>query len=112
MSENPNTGRISFDLSFASNRYAWLLATCPDAKLRDGAKAIELATRACLLTNWRFAECMETLAAANAEAGKFDDAVKWQSKVIEQFPSIFRAKERSSRLELYRSKKTYRVAER
>jgi hypothetical protein len=32
---------------------AWLLATCPDKKVRQGRRAIDLATRACDLTEWK-----------------------------------------------------------
>src|SRR5262249_15014503 len=50
----------------AYNSYAWLLATCPDAKIRDGAKAVELAKKACDLTKSKVADHIDTLAAAYA----------------------------------------------
>jgi len=49
------------------NNYAWTLATCPDASLRDGKKAVVYATRACQLSNWQYAASIDTLAAAYAE---------------------------------------------
>jgi tetratricopeptide (TPR) repeat protein len=54
---------------------AWLLATHPDPKLRDGARAVELAERACALTERRFSVILDTLAAAYAEAGDFPCAI-------------------------------------
>ncbi len=48
---------------------AWVLATCSEPKLRDGAKAVESATRACELTRWKSPRPLATLAAAFAEKG-------------------------------------------
>ena len=41
------------------------------------------ATKACKLTGWKNPNYLATLAAAFAEAGNFDDAVKWEEKAIE-----------------------------
>jgi tetratricopeptide (TPR) repeat protein len=53
------------------DRLAWLLATCPTSGLRNGGRAIQVATHACELTTWEDARCVNTLAAAYAEAGDF-----------------------------------------
>jgi tetratricopeptide (TPR) repeat protein len=50
---------------------AWLLATYPDSKLRDGTEAVRLAERACALTERRIPALLDTLAAAYAETGDF-----------------------------------------
>lgn len=54
---------------------AWLLATCPEASLRDGAKAVECATVACNLTDWTEWAPLAILAACYATAGQFSTAI-------------------------------------
>ena len=53
------------------DKLAWLLATYPDAKSRDGAEAVQLAERGCALTDRRIPALLDTLAVAYAEAGDF-----------------------------------------
>ena len=65
---------------------AWTLATCPESKLRDGAKAVDSATRACELTRWKSSRPLATLAAAFAEKGDFEGAVQMQRKAIDATP--------------------------
>ena len=57
------------------NNYAWLLASCPEAVLRDGHQAVQFATRACELTGYNKPLFIGTLAAAQAETGDFQTAI-------------------------------------
>ena len=87
---------------------AWMLSTCPDAKLRDGTKAIESATRACELTQWKAAHPIAALAAAYAETGDFNKAVKWQQQAIALSPGNDAASRTYlSAMERYRERKPY-----
>jgi tetratricopeptide (TPR) repeat protein len=62
---------------------AWTLASCDDARVRDGQRAVREATHACELTHWKDENCLDTLAAAYAEAGNFTAAVKSVDRAIE-----------------------------
>jgi len=65
----------------ACNLLAWTLATCPVDKFRNGRKAVELAENAVAMkTEIR---SLSTLAAAYAEADRFDDAIATQKRVID-----------------------------
>jgi tetratricopeptide (TPR) repeat protein len=65
------------------NNLAWLLATCPQASLRNGNKAVELARQANALAGGNNPIILHTLAAAFAEVGRFGDAVQSAQKAIE-----------------------------
>jgi tetratricopeptide (TPR) repeat protein len=67
----------------AYNSLAWLMAVCPDVSVRNGEYAVEYAKKACELTVWNDDSLLSTLAAAYAEAGRFDNAVKWQTKYLD-----------------------------
>ena len=65
------------------NNLAWVLATSPEAELRDGKRAVDLATKACELTDYKLPHILSTLAAAFAESGNFDTAVEWSQKAVD-----------------------------
>jgi tetratricopeptide (TPR) repeat protein len=93
----------------AYNNLAWLLATCPDAQFRDGARAVTLAEKARQLLPNRPRE-MDTLAAAYAEAGRFDDAVRMQRQTIDLMlkQSPDEVQDARARLESYEQHKAWR----
>jgi TPR repeat protein len=62
------------------NGYAWLLATSKDGRLRDGRRALEHARRA--VEAQRNAAYLDTLAAAHAEMGEFELAIRVQGEAI------------------------------
>ncbi len=65
------------------NNFAWVLATSPQASVRNGSKAVELAQRANRLTSDSNPTVLGTLAAAYAEAGQFSEAVKTAQLALE-----------------------------
>ncbi len=91
------------------NEAAWILATAPQDDVRNGKKAVAFATQACETSNWHFYGAIDTLAAAYAEVGDFDNALKWENKYLESpnqsADDIAQAK---SRLILYQSRQPFR----
>ena len=90
---------------------AWLLATHEPAEGGDPMRAVELAERACTLSGRRGIVCLDTLAAAYASAGRFDDAVAtakeaWQMAHAAGQGAL--AEEIHIRLQVYRDRKPYR----
>ena len=75
----------------------------PGEDLRDGKAAVKCATKACELTNWKNANCINTLAAAYAEIGRFEDAVATPQKAIDLALEDDLA-DYQSRIELYKCK--------
>jgi len=100
--------RLDPKSTWAYNNRAWLWATCPDDIYRDGKRAVESATRACKLTKWKEAFSLGTLAAAYAESGDFDAAVKCQEKAQAMYPDDKYREKGLARLELYKAHRPYR----
>jgi tetratricopeptide (TPR) repeat protein len=86
---------------------AWLQATCPQAEFRNAAQAVANATRALELAAGKAPDWLGILAAAHAEAGNFEEAVKWQAKLIAELPPEKRP-EMQRRLELYQAGQPFR----
>lgn len=93
------------------NNLAWLLATSERAELRQGDEAVRLAGRACQLTDNRVVVMIGTLAAAYAEAGRFDEAVATgeQARALAADAGQTELAEVNARLvELYRAHRPFR----
>ena len=99
--------KISVKGTQGYNHVAWFLATTPLENARDGKKAIEFATKASELTDWKDAAVLDTLATAYAETGNFDEAIKWQTKAIDMTSDNDRL-EYQTRLILFKSGKPFR----
>ena len=93
----------------ALGRFAWFRAVCPDGSLRDGKAAIRMSMRACELSKWKEPPYIEALAAAHAETGDFEQAVKYQTQAMKmksEYGPI--DKKTRERLALYRDHKPWR----
>lgn len=93
--------KLDPDFAQAHNDFAWMLATCADAGLRDATLATKHAQQACELTGMSNGEFLDTLAAAHAAGGEFDQAVDFGEQALKliddgQKPAV------QQRLELYR----------
>src|SRR5947207_6922909 len=60
----------------AASNLAWVFATCPDASVRDGGRAVELAEKAVQISGGQIPMIFHILAAAYAENGRFSDAIE------------------------------------
>jgi protein O-mannosyl-transferase len=94
----------------ALNNVAWILATDANEKIRNGSRAVELAERACQLTEWKEPFLIGTLAAGYAEAGRFTNAVA----IAEKACAVARsnklddvARRNEELMEMYRAGKPY-----
>ena len=92
----------------AKTARAWLRATCPNAAFRNGQQAVVDAKAACNLCSWGDWDYIDTLAAAYAETGDFDSAIKFEQKAISKAKKDDDTKGAQQRLALYQQHKPYR----
>ena len=87
------------------NNLAWLLATSPEATQRDGPRAVRLAEWACKTTSHKSPPLLDSLAAAYAQTGQFDQAIRTTEQAIEIVRRNPKASTETleSRLKLYRA---------
>jgi len=109
------TLRLKPDHVMALYKLAWIRAAHPQAEFRDGPEAVRLARRACALTRYQAPAPLETLAAAYAEAGRFEDAVRIAERA-RQLALAAGQPELAERplkmLKLFAERKPYREADR
>ncbi|MGA2034950.1 MAG: tetratricopeptide repeat protein [Thermoguttaceae bacterium] len=89
------------------NNLAWVLGTAPAEQVRDGKRAVVLATQACRLTDYKQAYILSTLAAGCAETGDFESAIKWSAEAV-RLGSKDQVETLKKELESYRAKKPWR----
>ena len=90
---------------------AWILATAPDAAVRDGRAAVDLATRAAALTGDSMPNVLDTLAAAYAEIRRYAEAIGAAERALGLARSrgdSDLAQQIELRLDLYRRGQPYR----
>jgi tetratricopeptide (TPR) repeat protein len=104
--------KVTPDDEVMINNLSWMLSTSPDDKLRDGKRALELALKACELSNYDEAYILSTLAAAYAELGDFDKALEWSQKSValseKEDNNEERLEDLKKELESYKNKKVWR----
>jgi len=92
-------------------RVAWILATDPDPAVRNGAEAVRLAQSASVAAGGRDAHALDVLAAAFAETGRFDDAVRTAEQALQLAGASTAGEARDAaeaRLALYREGRPFR----
>jgi len=100
--------RLTPERSAAIDNLSWFLATYPEDHLRDGGEAVSLAKKACEMSN-RQGGCEDTLAAAYAEAGDFDHAIKYEKQALDDSSLAPKEREeREKRLALFQQQKPFR----
>jgi tetratricopeptide (TPR) repeat protein len=77
----------------ALNDLAYVLACCPDEAFRDAKRAVDLAFRSCVQSEWKLSGPLKTLAAAYALAGEFELAKAYAEKVDAQSAEELERKE-------------------
>jgi tetratricopeptide (TPR) repeat protein len=103
--------KLDPDLAEACNNLAWIMATSPDAALRDGALAVEVARHAVQLTNGKNPLLLGTFAAALAESGAFDqaaDAAAQARQLAASQTNNALAAALAAQVELYRGHQAFR----
>lgn len=102
---------ISIDTQIKSvhNKLAWLLATSPDEKIRNGKKALIHARIACEQTGNKNPSYLDTLAAAFAETGDFANALLTQKQAIDLETIAKNKADLAIKLEMYEQKLPYRT---
>ncbi|MCA9130825.1 MAG: tetratricopeptide repeat protein [Planctomycetales bacterium] len=90
---------------------SWLMSTCPDSQFRNPELAVSAAKRAMELEVARSFQTLETLAAANAARGRYQDAASLQRQALELASSQEDRAELLQRLKLYEQERAYRQPE-
>ena len=99
------------DRSFARNNLAWILATCPNPEIRDGEKALLLATQLVENEGGEKPAFLDTLSAAQAECGHFKEAIataRRGAQLARNAEQAALASQMEQRITLYQRGEAYR----
>ncbi len=88
---------------------ARLQSGCPDDGVRDGATAVKNATQACNRTEWKDWQAVSVVAAAHAEVGDFEMAIRFAKLSWELAPDAEKL-ERQLRIEQYTARIPFRIS--
>ena len=101
-------GAIAMDANWAEayRSLAWLQATCPDPEIRNAQQALATAEQAAQLSSPEDYLVLDTLAAAHASGGKFEQAVEFEEKALAAAPRDL-STPLEQRLAMYRNGKSY-----
>lgn len=102
---------INSEMTQALYNLSWIYATCEIEKYRNGKKAVKLAEKLCILTNYQQPLALDALAAAYAETERFDEAVITAKKALKlalQLGPKELALGLKKRLKLYQTGQPYR----
>jgi tetratricopeptide (TPR) repeat protein len=98
--------RLSPEVPMLLNDAAWVLATCPQIEYCNGDHAVQLATRACELTEYQQFDFIDTLATAYARQANFAEAIRWEQQAISLAPEEGRS-ELEARLRLFQQNRAF-----
>jgi tetratricopeptide (TPR) repeat protein len=107
VAENRAALALAPDLVVAANNLAWQLATSSDPAVRDGAEAVRVAESVLARSREPSAALLDTLAAAYAAAGRFEQAAEAAERALALAPDAATAGEIRARLEGYRAGRAY-----
>jgi len=91
------------------NNIAWLKAAYKDKNFHEPKTAVQLARKACELTNYKGPALLHTLSVAYAADGRFDEAIKTAEKALSAAEAVNQPKLSQAirnKLQLYKAKKT------
>jgi len=95
----------------SANALAWILATNPYSEVRNGLEAVRYAKQAASGSKWKAHIILDTLAAAYAECGQFDQAVSTEQQAMALVKDGPATPDYAARLKLYQAGMPYRQSE-
>jgi tetratricopeptide (TPR) repeat protein len=95
----------------SADALAWLLATSPYDEVRNGREAVRYGEKAASGSKWKDSTILDTLAAAYAESGQFDQAISAEQQAMVLLKDGSVSLGFTLRLELYKARKPFHQTE-